>query len=175
MSPRRAELYAGDESRFTTDATADERTILTGMLAAQRRTFEMKCAGLTGEQLRSRAVEPSTLSLLGLVRHLTDVERRWVRMDLAGEDAGPLYSSPEHPDGDFEGAGDVEADWDAWREQVAFTTKYIEANDLDAGGRDHWRGPLTLRWVIAHLIEEYARHLGHADLLRERIDGSVGL
>lgn len=173
MSPRRAELYAGDESRFTADATADERAILTDMLATQRRTFVMKCEGLTDEQLRTPSVEPSTLTLHGLVRHLTDVERRWVRRDLAGEDAEPLYTSPGNPDGDFDGGPDDP--WPAWREQVAFTDAFAAGHELDAKGHDGWRGPLTLRWVLAHLIEEYARHLGHADLIRERLDGSVGL
>ncbi|MFJ5547253.1 DinB family protein [Streptomyces sp. NPDC093225] len=175
----RAELFvdeAGD-GRFAGPATGDERPMLTDMLAAQRATLELKCAGL-GEELARRSVEPSTLSLLGLLRHLADVERRWFRSVLAGQDAPPRYSSPQDPDGDFDGAapGTADAAWRDWRDEVAFAERFAaQAPDLDVEGDDHWRGRVSLRWVLIHMIEEYARHNGHADLLRERIDGRVGL
>ncbi|MDX2390433.1 DinB family protein [Streptomyces sp. DK15] len=177
---RRAGLFTGseDDPRFTTPATGAERLVLAGVLAAQRTTLELKCAGVA--ELSRRSVEPSTLSLLGLVRHLADVERRWFRQVLAGRDAAPRFSSATDPDGDFEGAREgaeaVEEAWAAWREEVAFGERFTEeAPDLDVEGYDGWRGTVSLRWVLIHMVEEYARHNGHADLLRERIDGAVGI
>jgi uncharacterized damage-inducible protein DinB len=120
------------------------------------------------------------LSLLGLVRHLADVERRWFRRVLAGQDAPDRYATPDTPDGDFDGAAPdpvlIAAAWDAWRDEVAFAEAFTrEAAGLDVTGVDGWRGSVSLRWVLIHMVEEYARHNGHADLLRERIDGSVGV
>ncbi|GGV98092.1 hypothetical protein GCM10010230_20840 [Streptomyces narbonensis] len=166
--------------RFTRPATGDERQMLAGFLADQRATLVLKCAGITND-LAHRAVEPSTLSLLGLVRHLADVERHWFREILAGQaDATPLFSSPADPDGDFDGATSdpaaVTAAWDAWRAAVDFAERFAaEAPDLDVSAHDAWRGTVSLRWVLIHMIEEYARHNGHADLLRERIDGTTGV
>ena len=179
---RRVELFAVPHSidtRFETPTTGDERVVLAGFLRAQRTTLELKCSGL-GPELARRSVEPSALSLLGLVRHLADVERRWFRQVLAGQDAPPRFSSPTDPDGDFDGAsaddGLVTEAWAAWRDEVEFADRFLErAPDLDVSGHDDWRGPVSLRWVVVHLVEEYARHNGHADLLRERIDGAVGL
>jgi pimeloyl-ACP methyl ester carboxylesterase len=124
-------------------------------------------------------VEPSTLSLLGLVRHMAEVERIWFRQRMAGQDATPHFYSDTDPDGDFDGAvpdPEVVAEaWNVWRAEVAFTDRFVaEAPDLDVTGNDPWRGPVSLRWVLVHMVEEYARHNGHADLLRERIGGRVG-
>ncbi|MBV1942462.1 DinB family protein [Streptomyces sp. BV286] len=178
---RRAGIFAATEEdrRFSTSATADERSLLVDILGAQRATLEMKCAGLAGE-LALRSVEPSTLSLLGLVRHLADVERRWFRRVLAGQDAPALFTSAAHPDGDFDGAvadpAVIAEAWAAWRAEVAFSEGFVaEAPDLAVAGEDSWRGPVSLRWVLIHMIEEYARHNGHADLLRECVDGAVGV
>ncbi|MFF4343062.1 DinB family protein [Kitasatospora sp. NPDC001540] len=170
---------AGPDPRFRAPATGDERTVLLGLLDDQRTTLRLKCAGLTAE-LAERAAPPSTLSLLGLVRHLADVERRWFRQVLAGQDAPPRFSSPADPDGDFDGARpdprSVTAAWQAWHAEVAFAERFArEAPHLDVEGHDPWRGRVSLRWVLVHLVEEYARHNGHADLLRERIDGTRGL
>ncbi|MFI8340954.1 DinB family protein [Streptomyces sp. NPDC085639] len=182
-SPRsRAEFFVEPErdGRFSGPATGDERPMLAAFLTDHRVTLQLKCAGLTDELAR-RAVEPSTLSLLGLVRHLADVERRWFRRVLAGEDAPPLFSSADDPDGDFDGAvsadpAAVEAAWEAWRAEVAFADRFVaEAPDLDVEAVDAWRGKVSLRWVLIHMVEEYARHNGHADLLRERIDGAIGI
>lgn len=153
--------------------------MLVSVLAAQRATLELKCAGL-GAELARRSVEPSTLSLLGLVRHLADVERRWFRKVLAGQEAPPRFSTEAEPDADFDGAMPdpalVTAAWEAWHADVAFAERFVtEAPDLDVEGHDSWLGAVSLRWVLIHMIEEYARHNGHADLLRERIDGAVGL
>jgi hypothetical protein len=176
---RRAELFPGpdSEARHEGPAVGDERAMLVGFLRGQRATLELKCAGL-GAKLACRSVEPSTLSLLGLVRHLADMERRWFRRVLAGQDAPAWFSSDADPDGDFEGARPeaVAEAWEAWRAEVGFADRFVAgAPDLDVTGTDGWRGTVSLRWVLVHLVEEYARHNGHADLLRERIDGAVGL
>jgi len=122
-----------------------------------------------------RSVAPSNLSLLGLVRHLADVERGWFRRRLAGQDAPSRYHSEEDPDGAFDGAVPdpkvVAEAWAAWRAEVAFAERFVaEAPDLDLTGPEGE----VLREVLVHMIEEYARHNGHADFLRERIDGRVG-
>ncbi|MGW2780330.1 DinB family protein [Streptomyces populi] len=178
---RRGDLFDGvdDARRFTGPTTGDERHMLIDVLRAQRSTLRLKCSGL-GPELSLRSVEPSALSLLGLVRHLADVERRWFRQVLAGQDAPPLFSSTTDPDGDFDGATDdpqvVAAAWEAWRTEVAFAEQFVtKAPGLDIEGEDSWRGTVSLRWVLIHMVEEYARHNGHADLLRERIDGAIGL
>ncbi|MGW1512259.1 DinB family protein [Streptomyces sp. NPDC002394] len=166
--------------RFTGPATGDELPMLAGFLADQRATLVLKCAGLD-EELATRSAEPSTLSLLGLVRHLADVERHWFREILAGQkDALPLFSSPTSPDGDFDEATPsptaITEAWSAWHAAVAFSDHFTaQAPHLDITGEDDWRGTVSLRWVLIHMIEEYARHNGHADLLRERIDGMRGV
>ncbi|MEU9144622.1 DinB family protein [Streptomyces sp. NPDC048349] len=180
-TPRsRAEIFvrAEEDGRFRGPATGDERQMLVGFLADQRATLELKCTGLDAE-LSRRSVEPSTLSLLGLVRHLADVERHWFREILARQDAAPRFSSPADPDGDFDGADSgpeaVEEAWAAWRAEVEFADRFAAGASLDIEGHDAWRGTVSLRWVLIHMIEEYARHNGHADLLRERIDGAIGI
>ncbi|MFF1374806.1 DinB family protein [Streptomyces sp. NPDC058308] len=177
---RRARFFTGEQTdpRYGAVTTGDERAVLGEQLRAQRATLELKCAGLAAE-LDRRSVAPSTMSLLGLLRHLTDVERRWFRGILAGEDPAPLYATPDNADGDFDGAlaepEAVTAAWEAWRAEVAFAEKFVEtAADLDVEGEDPFLGAVSLRWVLVHMIQEYARHNGHADLLRERIDGAVG-
>jgi uncharacterized damage-inducible protein DinB len=178
---RRVEMFVAEDQdpRLDTRTTGDERAMLADFLRAQRLTLELKCVGL-GEELASRSVEPSALSLLGLVRHLADVERRWFRQVLAGEEAPARFASSAQPDGDFDGATSdpavIAQAWEAWRAEVAYAERFVEeAADLDVAGDDSWRGTVSLRWVLVHLVEEYARHNGHADLLRERIDGAVGL
>lgn len=153
--------------------------MLVEFLRAERATLKLKCAGLDVE-LSRRSAEPSTLSLLGLVRHLADMERRWFRQVLAGQDAALRFSSEANPDGDFDGAVPnpvvIAEAWEAWRAEVAFAEDFVaDAPDLDVAGEDSWRGTVSLRWVLIHMVEEYARHNGHADLLRERIDGAIGL
>lgn len=178
---RRAELFDNTDGdrRFSGPTTGDERRMLADVLGAQRATLELKCSGLNTE-LALRTVEPSTLSLLGLVRHLADVERRWFRRVLAGQQAPARFSTADDPDGDFNGATPdpvvIAAAWDAWRTEVAFAEQFTAAaSTLDIEGHDGWRGTVSLRWVLIHMIEEYARHNGHADILRERIDGAIGV
>jgi hypothetical protein len=152
-----------------------ERATLVGYLRDQRLTLELKCAGLDASALARRSVPPSNLSLLGLVRHMAGVEQGWFRLRMAGHDGLRHFRSDADPDGDFNGAvpdaAVVAAAWDTWRAEVAFAEQYVaDAPDLDLiGASGH-----VLRDVLVHLVEEYARHNGHADLLRERIDGRVG-
>ena len=151
----------------------DERALLVGYLRNYRLTLELKCSGLDAEQLARRSVPPSNLSLLGLVRHLATVEQAWFRVAMAGEDVPRLYR--DGGEQEFDGAvGDpevVEEAWARWREEIAFADDYLgRTDDLGTVGP---RGDV-LREVLLHLVEEYARHCGHADLLRERIDGRVG-
>ena len=167
-----------DDPRSDTPAGSDERSVLTGYLRDRRLTLELKCAGLDEAAMACRSVPPSNLSLLGLVRHLAETERSWFRRTLAGQDAPRLYRSPERPNADFDDAvpdpAVVARAWAAWRAEIAFAEDFVaRAPDLGITG-DHGEGPVTLREVIVHMIEEYARHNGHADFLRERIDGRVG-
>jgi uncharacterized damage-inducible protein DinB len=158
----------------------DERATLLGFLNWYRATLELKCAGLTDAELARRAVEPSSMSLLGMVRHMAEVERGWFRRVMAGQDMPQLFCSDEDPDGDWDGAvadPDVVAQaWQAWRDEVAFADKVVaDAPSLDTIGVHRRSGDrFSLRWVLVHMVEEYARHIGHVDLMRERIDGRVG-
>ena len=156
----------------------DERATLAEYLRAQRLTLQIKCEGLDAEQLARRAVEPSTLSLLGLLRHMAEVERKWFRQRFAGQDVPNRYQSELEPDADFDGAvadqAVVDEAWAAWREEVAFAERFVRDKDLDLVGRDGAGEPISLRELLVHMIEEYARHNGHADLIRERIDGRIG-
>ena len=169
----------GADPRSDPPAQADEATTLVAFLRWQRDTLELKCSGLGAADLARRAVEPSTMSLLGLVRHMAEVERGWFRRVMAGQEAPPHFYSKTDPDGDFTGAVPdpevVAQAWSNWRAEVAFTERFMaQAPDLDVTGNDPWRGPISLRWVLVHMVEEYARHNGHIDLLRQRLDGAVG-
>jgi Protein of unknown function (DUF664) len=188
---RRADMFTADGKPSDDDprehgpTLGDERTTLVEALRSERLTLEMKCAGLDAEAMARRSVEPSTMSLLGLVRHLAEMERRTFRGMMAGQDAPPLFCSDADPDGDFDGAVPdpqvVAEAWDAWRAEVDFATRFVaEAPSLDITGDDPLNqhgsggGSTSLREVLVGMIHEYARHLGHVDLLRERIDGRVG-
>ena len=153
-----------------------ERQALEAWLEFHRATLLTKCAGLTAEQLATRSVPPSTLSLLGLVRHMTEVERGWFRRTLAGEDVAPSYYDDENPDGDFDDVDPARADDDlaAYLAELEAVRAAASRHDLDDVGTHHRGDQVDLRWIYLHMIEEYARHNGHADLLRERIDGATG-
>ncbi|MCX4680966.1 DinB family protein [Streptomyces sp. NBC_01433] len=165
-----------DHERATPSRTADERDSLTGFLQYQRETLTMKCAGLTADQLRKKAVPSSGLSLLGLVRHAAEIERSWFQVVWNTEDV-PAYW-PRKPDGTFADFDVDTADPDEafmfWRTACARSRAIAESvNSLDTSVR--WRDEVfSLRYVLTHMIEEYARHNGHADLLREAIDGVTG-
>ena len=168
-----------DDPRDTGTDVDDERSVLVEYLRVYRLTMEMKCAGLDPEQLARRSVPPSTMSLLGLIRHMADVERNWFRRVMAGEDAPPLYWTEGEADVEWTGAiGDPEVvaqAWDAWRGEVGYAERYVNgAGDLGIRGTMRDGKTISLREVLVHMIDEYARHCGHADLLRERIDGRVG-
>jgi len=185
---RRADMFtpdgkpSDDDPRENGPRLGDERVTLVESLRCMRLTLAMKCSGLDPEAMARRSVEPSTMSLLGLVRHLAQGERATFRVMMAGQDAPRLFGSG---DGDFDGAvpdPEVVAEaWDAWRAEVDFATRFVaQAPSLDITGDDPENqhgsggGPMSLREVLAGMIEEYARHMGHADLLRERIDGRLG-
>ncbi len=167
-----------DDPREGGPSLGDERATLLEFLRCQRLTLQVKCEGLDAAQLARRAVEPSTMSLLGLVRHMAEVERAWFRRRFAGQDVPRRYQSDAEPDGDFDGAEPdpavVEEAWSAWHEEVAFAEQFARETDLGLVGRDSAGNPISLRELLVHMIEEYARHNGHADLLRERIDGRIG-
>jgi Protein of unknown function (DUF664) len=188
---RRADMFTADGKPSDDDPRehgprlGDERTTLVESLRCQRLTLEMKCAGLDAEAMARRSVEPSTMSLLGLVRHLAEGERDTFRVMMAGQDVPRLFCSATDRDGDFDGAVPdpevVAQAWDAWRAEVDFATRFVaEAPSLDITGNDPLNqhgsggGSMSLREVLVGMIGEYARHMGHADLLRERIDGRVG-
>ena len=171
-------LDPGADPREGGPRLGDERSTLNEFLRGQRLTLQVKCDDLDAGQLASRAVEPSTMSLLGLVRHMAEVERAWFRRRFAGSDVPRLYQTEADPDGDFNGAAAdpamVEDAWAAWRDEIAFADAFTREHDLDFIGSDSEGEPVSLRELLVHMIEEYARHNGHADLLRERIDGRVG-
>ena len=168
-----------DDPRETEVVAVGENAILAEYLDRYRTTFAMKCEGLTAEQLARRSVPPSTMSLLGLVRHLARVEHHWFRRALEGQSDLPrLYRTEEDHDLDFNGAtgtDEVVADaWESWHREVAHARE-VYGRYADLGTTFDYQGePTEVRDIIVHMIEEYARHAGHADLLRECIDGRTG-
>jgi hypothetical protein len=154
----------------------DDRPILEGFLAWQRHTLLSICAGLSAQLLAVRAIPPSNLSLLGLVRHLAKVERTWFRQRAAAEPIGPLYDPAAGKDADFNDVDPARAEQDF----ATFTEECRLADAAVAGmGFDETfvlsKERYSLRLVYVHMIAEYSRHNGHADLLRERLDGRTGL
>jgi uncharacterized damage-inducible protein DinB len=157
---------------------AGEREMLRTFLDYHRATLAMKCDGLSDDDLRRQSMPPSTLSLLGLVRHMAEVERTWFRRVINGEDI-PLVWSDE---GDYQVAYDASASsraeaFGAWQREVEHSRRIEDAAEsLDVTGyQARWGEDVSLRLVMLHLIHEYARHNGHADFLREGIDGTVGV
>ncbi len=161
----------------------DERTTLLAFLDYQRRVLARKAEGLTDEQARIAACPPSDMTLLGLVRHMAEVERAWFQRGMLNAAAPPIYCGAAHPDGDDDGdfhpPGDAtiaEALSTLWREieiadQVIAAETSLDTVELRSRPL---RPQYSLRWILVHMIEEYARHCGHADLLRQAIDGAVG-
>ena len=168
----------GNDPREALQPGRGEKAVLAEYLDRYRMTFELKCEGLTAEQLASRSVPPSTMSLLGLIRHLARVEHSWTRRVLERQTELPrLYRSPEDPDLDFNQAvADervVAEAWETWRREAAHARSIYA--DLDLGALVDVDGQeVETRDIVVHLVEEYARHVGHADLLRECIDGRTG-
>ena len=159
---------------------AGEREMLTGWLEHHRGILIWKCENLTAEQLRRRAVPPSTLSLLGLVRHMAEVERGWFQQVFLGEDVPDLYDRSADEDADFNDVDEADAAeaFSAFERECAASRQVLaQASSLDVLSRrpsERTGQPFSLRWIATHMIEEYARHNGHADLLRECVDGSTG-
>ncbi|WP_411104941.1 DinB family protein [Streptomyces sp. cmx-4-9] len=165
-----------DDQRIHPSKVADDRTSLISFLDYQRATLAMKCAGLTGEQLKRKALPTSGLTLLGLVRHAASVERGWFRSVVNAEDVKTPW--PGEVDGTFAEFHVEDADVDeafaVWREECA-RARAVAASFSSLDDTVNLRGEtISLRYVLTHMIEEYARHNGHADLLREAIDGVVG-
>jgi uncharacterized damage-inducible protein DinB len=153
-----------------------EREMLSDWLDWHRATLLRKCAGLDATQLAMRAVPPSSLSLLGLVRHLADCERGWVRQTFRGEQIPDLYYRADAPFADFDEADPARAEQDLeiYRAECQAVDAVLAGAALDDTFtfRDKTH---SVRWMWQHLVEEYARHNGHADLIREAIDGAAGM
>ncbi len=164
-----------DPRRSEPSFVADERPLLEGWLDWHRTTLLLKCEGLDEEGRRARPVATSLMSLHGLVRHMAEVERGWFRRVLAEEPVQGIYSDREHPDGDFEVGDDDRWDDDlaVWQHECDLARAIAAERTLDDTGLRRGE-PVSLRWVYLHMIEEYARHNGHADLIRELVDGQVG-
>jgi uncharacterized damage-inducible protein DinB len=165
------------DDRIDPPLLGGERETVRAYLDYHRATLAMKCQGLSDEELRQRSMPPSALTLLGLVRHMAEVERTWFRRVINGEDI-PLIWSKE---GDFQAAYDASGSsraeaFGAWQEEVGHARRIeLAAESLDVTGyQARWGEQVSLRLVMLHLIHEYARHNGHADFLREGIDGEVG-
>lgn len=167
--------------RAQTPLVADEKTMLLGMLAFQRDTLRWKCSGLIAEQLAFEHV-PSALSLGGLLKHLAVVEFSWVQMTFAGGDDSPAWETQRQEGWDGWSlrttAGETpQVLFDSLTETQRLTERIVGgAPSLEALSHEMPYGePCSLRWVLLHLVQEYGRHLGHADLIREAIDGTVGI
>lgn len=169
-----------DDPRTYGDPVGEKAT-LREYLANYRSTLEMKCGGLDAEQLARRSVAPSTLSLLGLIRHLAQVENHWFQRALQGRTDQPrLFKRDDDPDADFNDAvadpDMVEQAFAVWQAEIAAADEWLDRLDeADLGREVHVKeDTVSIRDILVHLIEEYARHAGHADLLRECVDGRTG-
>ena len=164
---------APDVERPGGPLTGPERPLLQAVLDWHRATLLYKCAGLTGEQLAERTVPPSDLSLLGLVRHMTKVERAWFRQRFAGEPVENVFGDNKNAEFEQTDSARAAADYARLTEEFARADAAVANASLD-DTFTHDGEVMSLRLIYLHMIEEYARHLGHADLLRERIDGATG-
>ena len=160
-------------------ADVDERTTLLAFLGHQRSFLVRKAEGLTEDQARMATCQPSDLTMLGLIRHAAEVERWWAQRSLLGLDVRTIYTREAHPDGDED--GDFHPPPDATLVSALETLsgeideadrafRAVSLDDIEQCDRAFY----SVRWILVHLIEEYARHLGHADLIRQAIDGQTG-
>ena len=167
-----------DARRIDPPFIASEREMLESWLDWHRITLLLKCEGLSDEDRKRRPVESSLMSLHGLVRRMADVEQGWFQrcLDRRHAEVKPHFSTKEHPDGDFEFAADGvwESDLKVWQDECDASRATASKYQLDDVGITRGEQEVSLRWIYAHMIEEYARHNGHADLIREMIDGAVG-
>ncbi len=148
--------------------------MLINWLAFHRETVRVKCEGLTDEQMKLRSVPPATLSPLGMVRHLAEVEAFWWREVVEGKPV-QVYCDDDNRDADFDFPADaaVAEAWSTWDAQVAHADEVLAKHQLDDVVKER-DNDNSIRWIMVHLIEEYARHNGHLDLLRQSIDGVTG-
>ncbi|WP_128436643.1 DinB family protein [Streptomyces cyaneus] len=158
--------------------TGDELPMLESWLAFHRATLELKCSGLDDVQLRLASVESSELTLLGLVQHLAECERNWFQRVVGGLDVPPVYGEGNESGYALDAGRGIGEALAVWRREIARGREVCAGRALESVGRIG-DGPMagvevSLRWVLIHMIEEYARHNGHADILRERIDGVTG-
>ncbi|MFD0337311.1 DinB family protein [Streptomyces sp. NPDC127117] len=169
------------DGRPVPPAHAGERAMLEAWLDFHRATLALKCSGLKDDQLRLASAAPSSMTLLGLVQHMADVERNWFQRVFAGKDTHAVFGE-SNVDGfgldDDRGLDEVMA---VWQKEIARGRELVADASLDESGRlsdqeagQVGDGAVSLRWIMVHMIEEYARHNGHADLIRERIDGLAG-
>jgi len=165
------------DDRVGPPSFGSEREMLRAFLDYHRATLAVKCQGLTDEELRQQSMPPSTLSLLGLVRHMAEVERTWFRRVFEDHDAPMVWSDKV----DFQAAYDASAStrseaFGAWEAEVANSRRVEQAAEsLEvAGYQPRWEEEVSLRMVMLHVLLEYGRHNGHADFLREGVDGTVG-
>ena len=167
---------ASPDTRTDPPPTGDERSTLEGFLDFHRETLLWKCAELTPDQLRLRPLATTNLSLHGLVRHLADVERGWFRRGAAGEDAPPIFYTDDDVELDIDPPADADplADVETFKAEVSAVKEAVRDRPLDGTFVSRRGQTISLRWVYVHMIEEYARHNGHADLIRQAIDGAVG-
>ncbi|MFI0935307.1 DinB family protein [Streptomyces sp. NPDC021019] len=162
-------------------AHADERTMLTAWLDFHRSTLALKCAGLDDTQARKAAVVPSSMTMIGLVQHLAEIERNWFSRVFAGEDVALLFGDQGGFGFTLDPERTLEEALATWRTEVERSRELIADAPLDASGRLSAENAavlgedsVSLRWILIHMIEEYARHNGHADLIREAVDGVTG-
>ena len=156
---------------------AGERETLRAFLDFHRATLAMKCDGLSDDDLRRRSMPPSTLTLLGLVRHMAEVERTWFRKVINGEDVPLVWSGDNDHQVAYDASDSTRSEaFAAWQAEVEHSRRIErEAGSLDVTGyQARWGEEVSLRLVMNHLCHEYARHNGHADLLREGVDGVTG-
>jgi uncharacterized damage-inducible protein DinB len=167
----------GTDSRTGPPSFGSERDMLRAFLDYHRATLSMKCGGLSDVELRQQSMPPSTLSLLGLVRHMAEVERAWFRRVFEDNNAPMVWSEEIDFQAAYDASGSTRAEaFAAWEEEVDNSRRIErEAESLDLPGHQpRWGEDVSLRMVMLHVLLEYGRHNGHADLLREGIDGTVG-
>jgi uncharacterized protein DUF664 len=177
IPPENYSQHWAADTRTELPRTGGEREILAAFLDWHRATFELKCAGVPVERLSDKGIPPSGLSLHGLLRHLAAVERWWFRLQFAGEELPMLYYSDDDPNQDFDSlGGDVSEAFAVWRAECERAREIVAGTpSLEQTGTERRTGePVSLRLILVKMIAEYARHNGHADLLRERIDGATG-
>ena len=165
------------DNRVGPPNAGSEREMLRAFLEYHRATLAMKCEGLTDDELRQRSMPPSTLTLLGLVRHMAEVERAWFRRVFDDNDAPLVWSDKVDFQAAYDASGSSRAEaFAAWEAEVDNSRRIErEAASLDLSGyQPRWEEEVSLRMVTVHILLEYGRHNGHADFLREGIDGTVG-